>query len=78
MVNIFTRAVIDLQNKHNRSCIESAISMYACIKLLFILHETKSILNLIIKILIIPNFYLKSLMAGHADPEHARYYHGYR
>lgn len=44
----------------------------------FILHETKSILNLKLKILIIPNFYLKSLMAGHADPEHARYYHGYR
>jgi len=52
--------------------------MYACIKLLLILHETKSIWNLVIKILIIQNFYLKSLVAGHADPEHARYYHGYR
>lgn len=68
----------DLQNMHTRSVLKCAVSMYACIKLFFILHETKSILNLVIKILIIQNFYLKSLVAGHADPEHARYYHGYR
>lgn len=67
-----------LQNVHTGSALKCATSMYACVKLLFLLHETKSILNLVIKILIIQNFYLKSLVAGHADPEHARYYHGYR